>query len=427
MSENNLIPLTKDLLTSVVRRQMEEFEVKDLGVEREVLKQIERDLKTPFAIVISGFRRSGKSTVLAQTAKKFYKNKYFYVNFEQEEFLNFKAQDFSTLHEVLINLYGDRKVFMFDEVQNISGWESFVRRLIDSGYKCYVTGSNASILSPEFGAKLTGRYLPIEMLPFSFNEYCLFNKVEIPTHKVLITREKGLLKKVFNEYLYMGGIPDHLKYPDSNWPQILYEDALTRDIVSRYKIEEPKLLKELSYYLLSNVSALVSFNKMKSLLGLGSVNTVKAYVDYLESAWLLFTVNCYAFSVKKQQVANKKIFAVDTGLVNSVAFSFSSDYGKFLENVVFLALKRRQEEVFYYKTKDGSEVDFYLPRTKRMIQVCFNLTNTKTKERELSSIITAAAEMGVRDCLLLTEDDTDVMKVGNLEIKVKPVYRWLLE
>jgi hypothetical protein len=405
MGENNLVPLNREILSTVLLEQSEFLEKKDLGVEREALKIVKKNLKTSYAIVISGLRRVGKSTLLAQIARNFYKNKYYFVNFEDERLQNFRVEDFNILHEVLISLFGEKKVFILDEIQNISGWERFVRRMIDNGYKFYLTGSNASLLSKELGTKLTGRYLPIELLPFSFGEYLLFFKINLPTKDILTTIEKGRLNKALDDYLISGGIPDHLKNPKSGWPEILYNDVLFRDVVARYQIEEVKAIKELSFYLLSHISCLISFNKLKNLLKLGSVNTVKSYIDYLESAWLIFAINRYDYSVKRQQIANKKVYAIDSGLVKSVAFSFSPDRGRFLENLVFLQLVRNCEGIYYYKTESEKEVDFYLPKEKQLIQVCLDASNQETKDREITALLEAARELNTNKTLLITRDN----------------------
>jgi len=183
------------------------------------------------------------------------------------------------------------KIFLFDEIQNIPGWERFVRRLHDQGYKFIVTGSNASLLSQELGTRLTGRSIRVELLPFSFQEYLRFKKTKAPSSKVLTTKQKGQLRKHANDYLLFGGIPDALKYKQLEIHKTLYDDVLYRDIATRYKLDNTKNLKELSFYLISNISNLISFNKLKQLLKLGSVNTIKSYIDYLENSWLFFVLN----------------------------------------------------------------------------------------------------------------------------------------
>lgn len=421
--------MKKDLLENLLIDQAEQFKSKDPGITREKLNQIQRYRKSSHAVVISGLRRVGKSTLLAQIAHKFYTTgSYYYVNFEDERFLKFSADEFNLLYETLLELFGERKTFLLDEIQNISGWERFVRRMIDQGFKFYITGSNASLLSQELGTKLTGRYMPIELFPFSFTEFLAFNRQKIPDLGRLTTTQKIGLKRYLNKYLNTGGIPDALKYPEINLHKTLYDDVIYRDVAVRYQIEETKALKELAFYLLSNISSLISFNKLKELLKLGSVNTVKNYIDYLQTGWLMFTINKFAFSVKKQQIANKKVYAVDTGLVKSVAFSFSENKGKLLENLVFLAIRRYSREIYYYTTQNNLEVDFYLPKQKLLIQVCQSLTDADTKKREVEALAGSMKELNISSGVILTEDEENV-DLGEMDenIKVIPVYKWLLD
>ena len=415
-------------IRSLLLEQKEEFLQSDFGTTREKLVEIKAYKDTPFPVVISGLRMAGKSTLLAQLAHSFYQDdEYFFVNFEDERFLSFTVSDFTKLHELLIELFGDRKTFLLDEIQNIEGWERFVNRMAASGYKFYITGSNASLLSKELGTKLTGRYLPVELFPFSFKEYLQFKKIALPDLKCLTTIKKGLLKKAFLDYLKNGGIPKAIQYPQLPIHKTMYDDIINRDIAARYKIIDIKPLKELSFYLLGNISSLVSYNKLKELLQLGSVNTISNYVDYLETAWLLFAMNRYAFSIKQQQIANKKIYSIDTGLTKSVAFSFSEDKGRFLENTVFLQLRRLYgDDIYYYKTEKGKEVDFYLPKKKMFIQVCQNLDNPKTHEREKQALSEAMRETKGSSAVVLTEDEKINISINGKIITTVPVYEWLL-
>ncbi len=414
-------------IRTLLIEQREEFLHKDLGVIRTKLVELNKYKDTPTAVVISGLRRAGKSTLLAQLAHAFYpEGEYFYVNFEDERLLSFTASDFTELHELLIELFGNRKIFLLDEIQNIEGWERFVNRMITGGYKFYITGSNASLLSKELGTKLTGRYIPVELFPFSFEEYLQFKQLVLPDINRLTTVDKGELRKAFSDYLKSGGIPQALQYPELPIHKTLYDDILNRDIGARYKLADTKPLRELTFYLISNIAALVSYNKMKELLQLGSVNTISSYIGYLETSWLLFAINRFAFSVKKQQIANKKIYSIDTGLTRSVAFSFSENKGKFLENMVFLKLRRQDENIYYYKTGTNKEVDFFLSKKKVLIQVCQSIKDETTRERELRALIEALKEVKGSTGLIVTEDEKETISVSGTTISVVPIYSWLL-
>lgn len=428
MNDQIQTKITKNLLASVLKEQHEAFASRDLGVERESLEDLKEVISTPQVTVITGLRRVGKSTLLAQVAKKYLKEDFYFVNFEDERLLNFQVSDFDVLHETLIRLFGEKKVFLFDEIQNVSEWERFVRRLHDQGYKFIVTGSNASLLSQELGTRLTGRSMRVELYPFSFREYLRFRKVKTPDLNVLTTRQRGNLRKLADEYITFGGIPDALKYPELGVHKALYDDVLYRDIATRYKLDNVKSLKELSFYLVSNTASLVSYNKLKDLLKLGSVNTVINYVDYLENSWLFFVINKYAYSVKEQQIAAKKTYGIDTGLIQSVGFSFSENKGKLMENVVFLQLRRKYHDVYYYKTTEDYEVDFFLPKEGYLIQVTQNFDSPETQERELRALAGAANEQKkAKNLVIVTESEKSEFKREGVQIQAVPLYEWLLQ
>src|SRR3990167_11055656 len=427
MNDQIQTKITKNLLASALKEQHEAFASRDLGVERDILENLKEAISAPQVMVITGLRRVGKSTLLAQVAKKYLKNNFYFVNFEDERLINFQVQDFDFLHETLISLFGKKKIFLFDEVQNVPGWERFVRRLHDQGYKFIVTGSNASLLSQELGTRLTGRSIRVELFPFSFREFLSFKEVKIPDLKVLTTKERGQLLKLSKHYIVSGGIPDSLKYPELEIHKTLYDDVLYRDIATRYKLDNVKSLKELTFYLVSNISTLISFNKLKELLKLGSVNTVKSYIDYLENSWLFFVVNKYAYSVKEQQIAAKKIYGIDTGLVGSVGFSFSENKGKLMENLVYLQLRRGHRDIYYYKTVQNYEVDFFLPKENAFIQVSQYFDSPETQERELRAITAAVQEQKeVTTHVVVTESDKQILNREDLQIQVVPLYEWLL-
>ncbi len=419
------LPLER--LSSVLREQYESFANIDLGTPREILPEIVAGLASPKILVITGLRRVGKSTLLAQIAHNQLSDNYFFVNFEDERLLSFTADQFDRLHEALISLFGDRKIFLFDEIQNVPEWERFVRRLHDQGYQFIITGSNSSLLGQELGTKLTGRSLRYELFPFSFKEYIAFHGAGLPKTLALTTRERGALLKHSREYLVNGGIPDALKYPKLDILKTLYDDVLYRDIAARYGIENVRSLQELAFYLVSNPASEISFNKLKTNLKLGSVNTVKKYISYLENAWLFFTINKYAYSVKEQQIAAKKIYSIDTGMLNSVGFSFSRNTGKLMENLVFLHLRRQHQDVYYYKTKQNHAVDFFIPSQQLAIQVCRDLSTEETRQRELRSLIELSEDKkGQNQLQIVTLADKETITTEGAAVEVLPLYEWLL-
>ncbi len=417
---------SKDQIKAMLLEQFASFWVRGVGVERTQLAEVERAARLPHAVIVSGLRRVGKSTLLAQMAHKLGKDAFYYLNFEDDRFLGFQAEDTNHLYQVLVETFGERKIFVMDEVQNVSGWEHFVRHFMDMDFKFYITGSNASLLSRELGTRLTGRYVPIELFPFSFKEYLQFRGQEVPDLQRMTTVENAWLTNALNAYLQSGGIPDALKYPELPLLRTLYDDVLYRDIATRYRLDAVTALKELAFYLMSNPAGLVSFNKLKNQFRLGSVNTIKSYIDYMENSWLVFTLNLYDFSLKRQQIAPKKIYCIDTGLSNAVGFGFSPNTGKHLENLVFLALRQQTKEIYYYSTPTGYEVDFYLPEKRQLIQVTQNLENPVTREREIRALTDAVQAIKVESALILADANEDGFEINGIPTEIRSTAEWLL-
>lgn len=417
---------SKEQIKTMLIEQFDAFWGRDTGIERTQLAEVERAAHVPHAVIVSGLRRAGKSTLLAQMAHKLGRDSFYYVNFEDDRFLGFQPDDANHLYRVLVETFGERKIFVIDEVQNIPGWEHFVRRFMDMDFKFFITGSNASLLSRELGTRLTGRYVPVELFPFSFSEYLQFRKEALPDLQCLTTAEKARLNNLLDAYLQSGGIPDALKYPELPLLRTLYDDVLYRDIATRYRLEAVTALKELAFYLMSNPSGMVSFNKLKDQFRLGSVNTIKSYIDYMENSWLVFTLNLYDFSVKRQQIAPKKVYCIDTGLSSTVGFGFSPNTGKLLENLVFLALRRQTKEIYYCVTPGGYEVDFYLPEKRQLIQVARNLENHATREREIRALRDAATGMKVECALILSDANENEIELDGINVGIRSVTEWLL-
>lgn len=418
---------TKDQIKAAVLEQFEAFWKLETGIEREALTDVIQANSLPHAVIISGLRRVGKSTLLAQMAHRLGNDVFYYINFEDNRFLGFTAEDIDDLFEILVEVFGDRRTFIIDEIQNVPGWEHFVRRFMDLGYKFYITGSNASLLSRELGTRLTGRYIPIELFPFSFKEYLTFKGKPLPMLERLTNIKRAELNADLVSYMETGGIPDALKYPELPLLQSLFDDVLYRDIAARYQISAVSALKELAYTFMSNPAGLVSYNRLKQQLRLGSVNTITSFVEYLQNSWLIFPVNLFDYSLKRQQIAPKKIFLIDTGMSNKVGFNFSPNSGKLLENLVFLALRQQTKELYYLTTPGGYEIDFYLPEKKQIIQVTYNLSDPDTRKREMRALQDASASIKVQNALVLTDKAEDDMMLNDVPVSVASAAAWLLE
>lgn len=422
--------MNRELLKEVIQTQKKRIVKHDSYIERTQTQDLIKTFATPHATVVMGIRRCGKSSLLNQLLQRYYPDQFYYLNFEDERLLSFKVEDFNTLHEIFVELLGERKIFYFDEIQNIPQWEIYIRRMQDSGYKFFLTGSNAALLSQEMGTKLTGRHLDIELFPFSFQEYLKFQNYEKAQYDLYDVNERGHLHKFYNQYLRHGGMPEFLQYQQPTILTQTYEDILFRDIFNRHEINDIKALRELALYLITNMSKTFSYNKLKNLLQIGSVNTIKNYIEYLEKSYLIFTLNQFSHSLKKQIVNQKKVYVIDNGLADSIAFQFSKNQGQFLENLVFLSLRRNHQKIYYYKTANNLEVDFLVmhgTHVEKLIQVCANLNDEKTKKQEIEALVKAMDETSLKEAFILTDYEQETLKIGEKTIFVQPTYQWLLQ
>ena len=339
--------LTKETLKEVILSQRAYLDRADLGT----LRQKEITIGGSFAILITGIRRCGKSTFLNQVLKK--QKKGYYLNLEDPRLEGFELSDFNKVETILNEIYGVGGVYFFDEIQNIEKWEKFVRYLIDKKEKVVITGSNASLLSRELGTKLTGRHLQLELFPFSYQEF-------------LDLKKKSPSVDSFEEYFNLGGFPEYLKKED---PAILHEllsDVVMKDIAIRFGIKNTNMLNKIVIYLISNAGKEFSYNSIKNMLEIKSVQSVIDYVSYLENTYLIFTIPRFSYSYKQQQVNPKKVYSIDNGFSSSNSASFSQDKGKMLENMAFLGLRRRFRDIFYFQ--DKVECDFVIKEKEKIFQ-----------------------------------------------------------
>jgi len=400
----------KEELRNIVRAQRKDILLVNETIEREKIKEVKPE--ESFAIILSGVRRCGKSTLLRQMVQK--SKNFYYFNFEDPSAVNFKLADFETLNQVFNEEYGESKYYFFDEVQNVEKWELFVRAMLDKGNYFVITGSNASLLSRELGTRLTGRHLNYELFPFSFKEF------------LKLKNEKPNINS-FQEYFTNGGFPQYLKSGRAETLQDLFNDIINRDIVIRYKIRNLKSLKEMAVYLITNVGKEFSYNSLRKMFSLGSVNSAISFVSFFEDSYMLFTVPKFDYSIKKQIVNQKKVYSIDNGFSRVNSGSFSEDKGKMLENMVFLALRKKHKEIFYFQEKN--ECDFVIKegtKITKLIQVCYNITE-QNKDREINGLLESMKEFKLNSGLILTYNQDDEFKTEGKTIKVLPVWKWLLE
>lgn len=423
--------ITADLLKIIIADQIDEKTFPERYHQRAQQDKLNELATNKEIIVLTGIRRSGKS-VLLQYLRHAAVSADYYFNFEDERLVTFTNDDFQKLYEVFIELFGEQNTFYFDEIQNIPNWEMFVRRLYNAGYKIFITGSNATLFSEELGTRLTGRYIPITIYPFSFLEYSMHEFPEITSKSALSTKMIGRIKGLFNAYCEYGGIPEYVKNHQIEYLHSLYESILYRDIVARYKIANVNALKKLVFYLASNCSKEATYNSLKKLLGLGSVTTVSDYCSYLENSYLCFFLNRYSLSVKAQQQSPKKVYFIDHVLAKTVGFRFSEDKGRMLENIVFIELKRRQHTVYYHRA--NKECDFIIQQGNDIvaaIQVCHDLSNAQTRAREINGLVEALELYSLDKGYILTESEESIethsVNGSDYVIHIQPVWKWLLD
>lgn len=397
-------------------------------VEREAQSYFKTLLNSNLIKITTGIRRSGKS-ILTQNILK---NRTFgYVNFDDERLVD-KNPDH--ILSALLEIYGKSlKTIFFDEIQNINNWELFVNRLKRAGYNLFITGSNSKLLSKEMATHLTGRHLSIEIYPFSFREYLKsieFNK-DLETTKGI-----SLLKHELENYLLNSGFPEVVveKENPKLYLRELYRKIVERDIILRHNIAYRKTFKEMSLSLLSNPGRVASYNKLKKQFGFGSDHTPKNYLSYLEEAYLLLSLSKFSYKSKEVERSEKKIYAIDPGMVNHVAVRPNIDTGFLMENSVAIELKRKQSldpnlELYYFKDYQQNEVDFLIKREQtieQLIQVSYSLEDSKTRKREIKSLINASEELNCKNLLIITWDEEEEIKEKGKKIKVVPLWKWLL-
>ncbi len=417
--------MDKALLKEIILDQQRKALPLDF-ITRESESDIEKN-NNSHIVIISGVRRCGKSTLLGAIRATHKKSDYF-LNFDDERLIDFSVNDFQTLFEVFLELFGEQNTFYFDEIQNIGGWERFIRRLHDDGNKVFITGSNASMLSRELGTHLTGRYIEKHLFPFSFSEFLRFGKIDYSQKLRFSTAEKIKIKRAFNAYVTLGGFPSYVKTKESDYLKSLYESIMYRDIIVRYNIPSERPLKELVHFCASNIGKEISFNSLKKVAGISSSTSIKEYFGYLGNSFLVFLLPQFDYSLKKQVYLGKKVYFIDTALADNVGFRFSEDYGRILENIVFLQLKRKNKEIYFHKKE--KECDFLIKKGNKIreaIQVSRNIKDEKTKQREIAGLIEAMKEYTLKNGLLITEDEEGEEKIGEMHIAIKPIYKWLLE
>ena len=381
----------------------------DSGLERSILRDLP-DIQT-HALVVSGIRRCGKSTLLRQFVKKLGRD-FFYLHFDDIRLAQFSRTDYALLDQAIAD--SGISLLFFDEMQSAEHWELYIRQKLEEGYQIILTGSNASLLSSELGTRLTGRHITKELFPFSYQEFCLFYGLQAG-------------KKSLESYLEKGGFPEYLKTGNTEILTQLQSDILYRDIAVRHSVRDVSSLRRLYVYLASNPGQKVSPSKLRQVAGVKSPTTVLEYFSFFESAYLIHLLPCFAWSVKAQSLAPKKIYIADPGIIKTSSLSFSPNYGALLENFVYNTLRLNTTDMFYYTSKNGHECDFVLcPHEQpQCIQVCWELS-AENQDREITGLLKAIDFFNLDNGTILTFDTKDLILTAGKEITVIPAWEWAM-
>ncbi|HHF51081.1 MAG TPA: ATP-binding protein [Candidatus Aminicenantes bacterium] len=442
MKHDGISKMEKAKLKELIVGHKEKFLSRGGLIRRELQDEIANYIPQREILIITGVRRSGKSSLMKLVCddllsrEDVLENNILYLNFEDERFVPFTVQDFEPLYETFIEMENPQgRIYLFlDEIQNISGWEKWLNRLYEfENVKIFVTGSNASLLSSEISTALTGRNRQIVTWPFSLREFLTLKGVIIDAKSLYKRQKKVEIKRLFREYLELGGFPEVLKIGDTTLLEQYYKDIIYRDVITRYGIKNIKEIKELTLFLAANPGTVQSYKSMQRIIGVRSQNTVKNYLEALNDVYLFFFMNLFDYSLKRQIYNPSKFYCIDAALSSSISFKFSRNMGHIYENIVFLELLRRNKELFYWKSKKGREVDFIIKEGLHIteaIQVCYSLEDERTRQREIEALIEVKDELKAERLTVITDDEESTVPVElqhvHGQINIIPLWKWLL-
>lgn len=372
--------------------------------------------------LITGPRRVGKST----QALLMLRNKNFaYLNFDNSTLLN--DWDANLALRLLDEVYPGYQYIMLDEVQNLKDWDLWVSELFRMGKNLVITGSNAKMLSSEMATVLTGKYIQVEMLPFSLQEFFAWNELDLDK---IHNEQKTELTVLADDYMRNGGYPEVVlsRSLTRSYLDTLFDAIILKDIAKRHNVRNITDLNDIAIYLVSNFCNYISANDLTQSLGFSSVNTVKKFMDYLHEPYLFYYLSRYNNKLKIMKKAAKKVYVVDNGFVAAKAFSLSDNLGRLLENQIFVELLRRgynpDNTMFYYHSRNDKEVDFVLRKgafVEQIIQVCYDMSSAKTEKREIDSLIECAGELNCRNLIIVTNNDKRTIEHSGYNIQVVPI------
>ncbi len=405
-----------------------------LGIHRPEYDALIDSIDIKEITIITGVRRSGKSTIMYQMISRLLKNgitpnQILFVNFDDKKL----SQD--SLDEIYegyrSNLNPDKKAYIFlDEIHKKDGWESWIRKKYDlkSNDKFVISGSCSYLLKKEYSALLTGRNLTFEVFPLSFKEFLLFKDIKLKKENVekgiLLEKTKIIILNKLHEYLELGGFPEIVLKEERFKQQILkqyFDDILYKDIVDRYNLNNQKT-RDLALFLISNFTSPVSLRNMRNSLGI-AYDSIKDYFSYFKEAFLFFIMDHFSYSLKEQKVRAGKVYCIDNGLRNAVSFKFSKDEGRLAENLVFLELRRKEREIYYWKGPNQEEVDFILKNKDNSLSAINVSYSDEIDKREMGALLKFQEDFKkTKEMIIITKDNEKTQK----NIKFIPLWKWLL-
>jgi predicted AAA+ superfamily ATPase len=395
-------------------------------VLREGIEGARKSLDTDLIKVIVGPRRAGKSVFALQSLQDI---DFAYLNFDDERLAG--ISDYDEILKAIIQVYGNTRYFLFDEIQNLERWELLVNRLQRRGYNLVLTGSNSRLLSAELASHLTGRYIQFQVFPFSFTEF--LKAKDFPLDEMIELKEKqGMLLSHFDDYMLSGGFPEVVVkgVGQQGYLKTLFDGILFKDIVKRYNVRQPQRLYDIGLYLLTNHSNEFSLTRLKNMLGFRSIHTVESYFGFLKEAFLVFDMERFSFKLREKMKSPRKVYGYDTGMIHAVKFRTSPDRRRLLENLVAIEFLRQGRDFYFYRTKDNKEVDFVIRdglEVSRLIQVSYKMdSDPQTEKREISALLKAAKELGCDDLAMLTWDQEAERMVNGKKVMIVPLWRWII-
>ena len=388
-------------------------------------QDIDTMLNSKLIKLITGPRRVGKST---QALLMLRDKNFAYLNFDNQSLLD--AWDANLVMRMLDDVYPGYEYLLLDEVQNLDAWDLWVSELYRMGKNLVITGSNAKMLSSEMATVLTGKYLQIEMLPFSMEEFFDWNKLDLHALK---PEQEAEGKVLTDDYMRNGGYPEVVASRPlvRSYLDTLFDSIVWKDVAKRHNVRNITDLNNLAMYLVSNFCNPLSANELVEELGFSSVNTTKKFMDYLHEPYLFYYLSRYNNKLKLMKKAPRKVYVVDNGFVAAKAFAVSENLGRLLENQVFIELVRRgydtEKTMFYYRSRNDKEVDFVLRKgthIERLVQVCYDMSSPKTEKREVDSIVECAGELKCSNLTIVTLDEERTIEKDGYTITVVPVSKF---